>query len=179
MAQEDPKADGKMTQEELEKLHKEIEANANYANELKKEQEQWPFISEQMESKVVAKEFENSKFADSFVMLMLDKEAGGRGYQHVRRLRRDGNCFYRSFLFQLFEHYGLVMAGEKADPDGKYKAKYYELIKLVEGSKKDMCDNAGYDEIVIEDFYDVFLEELKKLEGIKQTYEEAQKIAGE
>ena len=88
-----------MTQEELDKLHKEIEANANYANELKKEQEQWPFISELMECKVVAKEFEQSKFADSFVMLMIEQEAGGRGYQHIRRLRRDGNCFYRSFLF--------------------------------------------------------------------------------
>ena len=88
-----------MTQEELDKLHKEIEANANYVNELKKEQEQWPFISEIMESKVVAQEFEGSKFADSFIMLQIEKEAGGRGYTHLRRLRRDGNCFYRSFLF--------------------------------------------------------------------------------
>ena len=41
-----------------------------------------------------------------------------------------------------------------------------------------MCDNGGYDEIVIEDFYDVFLEELKKLEGLKQTYQDAQNLAG-
>ena len=43
----------------------------------------------------------------------------------------------------------------------------------MEASKKDMCDNAGYDEIVIDDFYDVFIEELKKLDGLKATYEEA------
>ena len=42
-----------------------------------------------------------------------------------------------------------------------------------------MVDNAGYDEIVIEDFYDVFLEELKKLDGLKKTYQEAQNLAGE
>ena len=168
-----------MTQEELDKLHKEIEANANYVNELKKEQEQWPFISEIMESKVVAQEFEGSKFADSFIMLQIEKEAGGRGYTHLRRLRRDGNCFYRSFLFQLFEHYGLVLAGEKADPDNKYKTKYHELVKTVEGSKKDMCDNGGYDEIVIEDFYECFIEELKKLEGLKGQWEEANKLAGD
>lgn len=56
MAQEDPKVAGdvKMTQEELDKLHKEIEMNTNYVNELKKEQEQWPFISELMECNVVA-----------------------------------------------------------------------------------------------------------------------------
>lgn len=128
MAAEDPKGQDpnatKMTQEELDKIHREIEANTNYANELKKEQEQWPFISELMETKVVAKEFESSKFADSFVMLMIEREAGGRFYNQIRRLRRDGNCFYRSFLFQLFEHYGLVLAGEKADPGDKYKAKY-------------------------------------------------------
>lgn len=41
MAQNDPKADKdvKMTQEELDKIQKEIEANTNYQNELKKEQE--------------------------------------------------------------------------------------------------------------------------------------------
>lgn len=112
-------------------------------------------------------------------MLMIDKESGGRGYTKLRRLRRDGNCFYRSFLFQLFEHYALVLAGEKADPEDKYKANYQTLKKTVTDSKKDMCDNGGYDEIVIEDFYDVFLEELTKLEGIKKTYEEAQQLAGE
>ena len=40
MAKNDPKVedkDVKMTQEELDKVQKEIEANANYANELKKE----------------------------------------------------------------------------------------------------------------------------------------------
>ena len=37
MASEDPKGEKKMTQEELDKLHKEIEANANYVNELKLE----------------------------------------------------------------------------------------------------------------------------------------------
>ena len=37
MANEDPKGEKKMTQEELVKLHKEIEANANYVNELKLE----------------------------------------------------------------------------------------------------------------------------------------------
>jgi hypothetical protein len=26
-------------------------------------------------------------------------------YTKVRRLRRDGNCFYRAFIFQLFEFF--------------------------------------------------------------------------
>ena len=78
----------------------------------------------------------------------------------------------------MFEHYGLVFAGAKQDPGDMYKTKYKALIKIIEASKKDLCDNAGYDEIVIEDFYDVFLEELKKLETLPKTNQEAQKLAG-
>ena len=123
-----------------------------------------------METSVVAQEFADSKFAESFIILMAEKAAGGRGYSKIRRLRRDGNCFYRSFLYQLFEHYGLVLAGEKADPNDMYKTQYKALLKTVTESKKDMCDNGGYDEIVIEDFYEVFLEELGKLETLRKTY---------
>lgn len=128
---------------------------------------------------VVAKEFQDSKFSASFAVLMTEAENGGRGYNNVRRLRRDGNCFYRSFLFQLFEHYALVLAGVKPDPSGNYQVQYKALIERVEASKKDMVDNAGYDEIVIEDFYECFIEELKKLEGLKGQWEEANKLAGD
>lgn len=54
--------------------------------------------------------------------------------------------------------------------EGQYKAQYDKLIGIVEGSKKDMVDNGGYDEIVIEDFYDVFLEALKKLEKLPEDF---------
>jgi len=91
-------------------------------------------------------------------MLVKSKEEGGKGYKQIRRLRRDGNCFYRAFLFQLFEHYALNMQ--------QYKSQYDALVKIVEESKEDLSKNAGYDEIVIEDFYDVFLEKLKKLESL-------------
>lgn len=47
---------------------------------------------------------------------------------------------------------------------GEYKSQYQNLVKIVEDSKKDLSTNAGYEEIVIEDFYNVFLENLKKLE---------------
>ena len=68
-----------------------------------------PFISELHETSLVALEYDDTKFAESFQLLMEDKEKGGRGYKHIRRLRRDGNCFYRAFLYQLFEHYALNM----------------------------------------------------------------------
>jgi ubiquitin thioesterase protein OTUB1 len=82
----------------------------NYENDLQKEiADQMPFISELMQTEIVAFEYTDTKFESSFGMLVKSKEEGGRGYKQIRRLRRDGNCFYRAFLFQLFEHYALNM----------------------------------------------------------------------
>ena len=53
---------------------------------------------------------------------------------------------------------------------GEYKSQYEKLIKIIEESKKDLSTNAGYEEIVIEDFYDVFLENLKKLEKMPEDF---------
>jgi len=117
-----------------------------------------PFISELMPTAVIHAEFADSKFNDSFAILTKPKSEGGRGYGNIRRLRRDGNCFYRSFLYQLFEHYARVMADEKPGDLTGAKEQYKQLLATIEGSKKDMVDNGGYDEIVLEDFYDIFLE---------------------
>ena len=114
-----------------------------------------PFISEVLETNVVVHEYTGTQFEESFKDLIKSKEEGGRGYKHIRRLRRDGNCFYRAFLFQLFEHYSLHME--------THKAQYDKLIKIVEDSKDDLVTNAGYDSIVIEDFHEIFLDNLKKL----------------
>ena len=64
----------------------------------------------------------------------------------MRRLRRDGNCFYRAFLFQIFEHF--ILAEDKTQ--------YNQFVELVTASKKDLMETCGYDEIVIDDFYDSF-----------------------
>lgn len=44
------------------------------------------------------------------------------------------------------------------------------MIKRIEESKDDMVKNAGYDEIVIEDFYDVFIEQVKKLSKLPKDF---------
>ena len=75
-------------------------------------------------------------------------------YKNVRRMRRDGSCFYRAFLFQLFEH--LITQTEDRTLYNKVKA-------VTEASKEDLMTNAGYDEIVISDFYDAFSEAINKL----------------
>ena len=129
-----------------------------------------PFISDVLETSVVQHEYSDTKFEASFAMLVKDKEQGGRGYKHIRRLRRDGNCFYRAFLFQLFEHYALSLADHKQGNLQQYKENYSALIKIIENSKQDMVREGGYDEIVIEDFYDLFLQNLKKLSELKKDF---------
>ena len=62
-------------------------------------------------------------------------------------MRRDGSCFYRAFLFQIFEH----CVQYKADT-----TLLDNLKRITEASKEDLMVNAGYDEIVIEDFFDAF-----------------------
>ena len=145
--------------------------NNEYQNQIKKDIEaQMPFISELYDTQVVVEEYLDSKFYESLQNLVKDQSEGGRGYKHIRRLRRDGNCFYRAFLFQLFEHYAIGLEKD----DQAIKTKYDALVAKIESSKGDMVKDGGYDEIVIEDFYDVFLTNLKKLAELKDEFTSAQ-----
>ena len=38
-------------------------------------------------------------FKDSFETLIKPEEDGGLGINHIRKMRMDGNTFYRSFLY--------------------------------------------------------------------------------
>jgi len=77
------------------------------------------------------------------------------GFSQVRKIRGDGNCFYRAFLFQLFEYF--ICGGPEAQPY------YYEFVRKVEASKDDLVNNLGYDASAIEDFHSTFLAETKAL----------------
>ena len=153
--QQDAEGTGsKMTAEEVEAAQKKLdeerkmmELSQEVENRLKAEiAESTPFVSDLMDLATLKEEYAHNKFENCFDVLYAK-------YKRVRRLRRDGNCFYRAFLFQLFEH--LILEDDKTY--------YNKLIEIVEKSKEDLMTNAGYDEIVIEDFYDTLLEALKKL----------------
>lgn len=108
MQQNDPKGAPVKTQEEIDEMRKQIALSNEYENQLKKQiEEEMPFVTEVLETQVVMNEYIGTKFEDSFAVLIKPTSDGGRGYQKIRRLRRDGNCFYRAFLFQTFEHYAL------------------------------------------------------------------------
>jgi len=138
-----------MTQEQVDELQKQIELNVEYQNQLKQEIENsMPFISDVIPLEVLREEYKDNKFELCFDSLR-------ERYSGVRRLRRDGNCFYRAFLFMVFEHF----VRNKEDPQ------FATVLDVVEGSKKQLVE-VGYDEIAVEDFYDLFVAEFKKLREV-------------
>jgi hypothetical protein len=77
-------------------------------------------------------------------------------YQHFRRTRQDGNCFYRCFLFSILE--SLLTERNQA---GAAK-----LIEVVQGWKRKLIDT-GYQELVFEDALDLFVEFLKQVGNLE------------
>ena len=129
-----------------------MELSTEYENKLKQEiAESSPHISELLDLSVLKQEYAQNKFENCFDVLYTK-------YKRVRRLRRDGNCFYRAFLFQLMEH--CILTDDKTQ--------YNKIVSIIEQSKEDLMKNAGYDEIVIEDFYDTLLDSFKKLADVSK-----------
>ena len=83
-----------MTQEEIDEMQKQIKLNEDFQNQIQEEIENSsPFISDLTPIDIVKAEYrDNFKFEESFLELQ-------KRYSRVRRLRRDGNCFYRAYLF--------------------------------------------------------------------------------
>ncbi|CEM01604.1 unnamed protein product [Vitrella brassicaformis CCMP3155] len=75
----------------------------------------------------------------------LKKQYGG-----IRRVCKDGCCFYRSYLYGLFEW--LL----------RHRSQIDEYINLITESRKQL-EAAGYTESTVDDFYDEFLDQLKLL----------------
>lgn len=94
-----------MTQEEIEAAQKTIDeniardhANAAFEEEIRRAvNDSMPHISELLPLAVLKEEYKANKFENCFDVLFAR-------YKSVRRMRRDGSCFYRAFLLQLFEH---------------------------------------------------------------------------
>lgn len=71
-------------------------------------------------------------------------------YSNIRRVRPDGNCFFRSLAFAWFERiYG--------DPDA-----VEAFLKVVEPTKARMI-KLGFPEFTVEDFYDSFMDQVRCL----------------
>ena len=131
------------SKEKEQELNKNIIGNAlsiEYENALREEIElSSPLISEQLSINILLEDYkDNIGFSNSI------KEITNK-YKYIRKVRRDGNCFNRSFIYRLFEY--ICMKNNK---------ELYEKIKKKIFEAKDLIKNNGYDWTFIEDFYNIF-----------------------
>lgn len=116
-----------------------------FENEIRNEIElTTPLVSELFPIEHLYKDFENSEFEKAIPKI-------SEKYEKIRTVRRDGNCFYRAYLYRLFEE-----LGTKKD---QYLNEH--LTKIVTDSK-DLTEKQGISWIVFEDFYTLFLEEINR-----------------
>jgi len=123
-----------------EKIKLEYEMSIEYENSLRQEIEMsTPLVSEEIPTSILMEDYKsNSEYANS-VKQITDK------YKHMKKVRRDGNCFYRSFIFRLFEYICIK----------NNKALYEHVIKKIKEAK-DLIERNGYDWSFIQDFYNIF-----------------------
>lgn len=123
----------------------------DYENKLREEIEQkTPLISDELPLQVLFDEYKGSIFTNSLISLE-------EKYKSLRYARRDGNCFYRSYLFRLFEHICL----------NDDKETYNKVFSKVQNCKT-IIENNGFDWEIVEDFYNAFLNELKFISTIEK-----------
>ena len=134
--QESAKANGK----EINNQKIGNELSIEYENALRQEIElNSPLISDQLPIIVLLSDYENNFNYSKSIKEITNK------YKFIRKVRRDGNCFYRSFIYRLFEH--ICMKNNK---------ELFEYIKKKITDAKDLIQNNGYDWTFIQDFYNIF-----------------------
>ena len=111
-----------------------------YENAIRNEIEQTtPLISEKLNIQILLDDYKaNEEYANSIELIT-------KKYKYIRKVRRDGNCFYRSYIYLLFEH--ICMTNNNL--------LYNKILKKIE-EIKELSKKAGYEWYLIEDFYNVF-----------------------
>ena len=115
----------------------------DYENNIREEIElTTPLISDELPISKLTEEYKsNEEYLKSI-------ENISKKYKTYRKVRRDGNCFYRSFIYRLFEHVCI-----------KNDKNLFEKIKQKIIESKSLTEKNGYEWAVVQDFYDMFLKE--------------------
>jgi len=137
---------------EQAELHKLIEQNTEFENQIKSEISKEQPITKKTPFDAILAEYTKNKFYPALETL-------SKSFKIVRRARRDGNCFYRSYLIQLLEFLSPYSKKMAVSPEA---AKIEEKLK----KSKEFLQSAGYDTIVFEDSYDLLMKEIEKLKKI-------------
>ena len=89
----------------------------------------------------------------------------------MRRVRGDGNCFYRAFLFSLLEH--LLEQLQTSKSTATAQAEVDRLSATVTGSRETLT-SLGYDEFAFESFQEAMSDTLTELPSKTQQQLEAE-----
>jgi len=115
----------------------------DYENNIRKEIEQTtPLISDELSIEKLTEEYQSNK------EYLKSIENISKKYKTYKKVRRDGNCFYRSFIYRLFEHTCI-----------KNDKNLFEKINNKIKESKNLTEKNGYEWAVVQDFYDIFLKE--------------------
>ena len=96
---EEEKNDNNNKENEKEKKKTNDELILDYENSIRKEiEETTPLISEDLNITTLIDEYKSNE------EYIKNIENISKKYKSIRKVRRDGNCFYRAFIFRLFEH---------------------------------------------------------------------------
>ena len=136
----DQKGENAKKDEERENIRLNYEMSLEYENFLRQEVEQTtPLISEELPVSILLDDYKSNQEYSYSVKQITDK------YKYIRKVRRDGNCFYRSFIYRIFEYICIK----------NNKNLYEHIVKKINESKE-LIKRNGYDWSFIEDFYNIF-----------------------
>jgi ubiquitin thioesterase protein OTUB1 len=128
--------EGAVNQDELiQKKLKEIETEINQTI---------PLISEPIPLITLDAEYQNDNVYMSKVNYIKEK------YDTIRKVRPDGNCFFRAFGFSCLEY----LIKNKKD---------YDAFKQIAINSKEKLVKLGFPQFTIEDFHDTFMEVIERV----------------
>ena len=122
------------------------EMSVEYENALREQiQLTTPLISEILPINSLLDDYKNNNEYLNSIKEITNK------YKSIRKVRRDGNCFYRSFIYRLFEYICM-----------KNNQNLYNQIKKKITDAKDLIERNGYDWTFIKDNFIIHLIVLKQ-----------------
>ena len=118
----------------------------NYEYNIRKEVEQSsPLISEEIKTTFLVEEYQSNE------EYLKNIEGISKKYKYIRKVRRDGNCFYRCFIFRLFEYICI-----------KNNTNLFKKIKQKIKDVKELAEKNGYEWETFKDSYNLFLINFEK-----------------
>ncbi|RLN14513.1 hypothetical protein BBJ28_00013496 [Nothophytophthora sp. Chile5] len=116
-----------------------------------------PLVSDRMSVLCLKAEYVGNANAN----FMHGIEALNGQYEGMRRVRGDGNCFFRGFVFALCEQ--LLPASPSGGEDAS-AARRLRIQEKIQQSKSELLA-VGYSDVAIDAFWETFVDYLAAMEG--------------